>query len=191
MARIGIDIDGVLANFNQRYARVMYDAFGVDSPERNGADPKDWNWHYAAGLTPVQEAACYQIMETAGHWQSLQPLFDDYTKGLIQGLVITQDVYFITSRPADWYVKRQTERWLQEKLHIHTRPVTCLITHDKPAVAKALDLTHFIEDKPSTLLAMPNGVTSFLIAHAYNEGIYPSTIFRGTLLDSIHLISSR
>lgn len=187
-AKIGIDIDGVAANFNRTYAGLMARKFNVQAPrELTDQDPLEWNWHYAAGLTQEQEAACYGFMETEGRWQTLAP-YPDF--GAISGLLAAHDCYFITARPEGPTIKRQTDSWLRSKFGDHAGGALIVRSSGQKAkLAEILGLTHMIEDKPETLASMPAGVKRLLRARDYNA-LAPSSSWdvRGNLYQLVEAI---
>lgn len=154
--KLGIDIDGVLADYITPYKNTVKKLSGIDlfPPD------SEWcSWYYdkTCGYTIEQSKAARESLWAAdGFWEHLQP-YPETTEVIMQlyGRILAgDDVYFITDRNSttDISAKHQTERWLmnqtvgQLSIWADFYP-TVLVTGDKGPVAKALDLTHFIDDK--------------------------------------------
>ena len=59
--RIGIDIDGVLANFESGYAPLLTKHSGIQFPRLGQPDyPDEWDWDLAAGVTQEQISAAWE-----------------------------------------------------------------------------------------------------------------------------------
>lgn len=170
MARIGIDIDGVLADFNSCYTGLMRDILKLKVPMVSTDYPDQWNYHRALGVTEDQERILFNIMEHQREWVKLRHYADvpGFANWYATNLY-NHDIYFITSRPDGASLKEQTESWLAKELSFSPRPLTVLMASDKGRVAKALKLDYFIEDKPETLDSMPEGVTCFLVDRPWNR----------------------
>lgn len=170
MARIGIDIDGVLADFNSCYANLIRQVLKLKVPMVGPDYPDEWNYHYALGVTEDQARILFNIMEAQRLWTTLKeyPDVPGFAMWYAANLFV-HDIYFITSRPDGLSMKAQTEKWLTNVLSSSLRPITVLMCSDKGRVAKALKLDYFIEDKPETLDSMPEGVTCFLVDRPWNR----------------------
>lgn len=146
MHRLGIDLDGVLAEFNKGVRTYACEVLGRTLPDYT--EPTQWNYLQPQyGLTPKEEGAIWQaIQNDERFWRGLGCY--DNTKAVLDRLAHATlngtDVYFLTTRPGI-RSKGQSEAWLEE----HGFPkATVLITPDKGPVAKGLRLTAFIDDKP-------------------------------------------
>ncbi len=152
--RLGIDIDGVLADFNQAYRRKLIQASGRDLiPE--GEEPPVWNYAPHYGYTVQEDEKAWQLIkEDKTFWQYLQPLpgaptFIEWLWRLQQdnwSFGHSHEVYFLTNRPGI-HAKRQSENWLATH-GMGAVPPTVLITRgSKGQLAKSLGLTHLIDDR--------------------------------------------
>lgn len=151
---IGVDVDGVLADFMhgvraivKRHFKhhadidmVLQTTFGLDS----------------IGLTDEEQQIIWdEIHETPNFWAHLPSLPGT---SLLKPIFETYDVHFITNRfetggiPADV----QTAMWLKEHFHIdaigHVHP-----SSDKSVEARKLGLDYMIDDKPSNLTDVLRG----------------------------------
>ena len=176
--RIGIDIDGVLARFDQGYARLLIKETGHFIDIENPEWPAEWYWdraflrqHYDAKEAKRIENLVWDrdIKPTTfwgglGHYSGTMDALDRLRLATYAGL----DVYFITSRPGHM-AKFYTEMWLS--LHGMRNP-TVLIAHNKGPVIEGLELDAYIDDKPENIVdavqARPK-VRAYLIDRPYNR----------------------
>jgi hypothetical protein len=193
---IGVDIDGVLANFNAGYRRKLIEVTGRDLiPEevcrgsRPGEEPPCWNYAPHYGYTREEDHATWEsIKSDYQFWQSLQPLPGG--TAMLRTLKAAEferdaEIYFITSRPGRT-AKEQTEWWLQTRGFSHA---TVMIARgEKGFFANGLGLTHFVDDKPenceSVKIARP-GAHNYLLSCRYNESAHDRLKAQG-----IHVINS-
>lgn len=147
----GIDVDGVLADFNDAYITCVIDVAGKDRFPPRPFDIPTWNYpeHYGYSKDVVS-ASWAQIKADPMFWQRL-PSYPHTERMLFHLLKLTykrNDIYFITAR-VGVDVKVQTERWLQAYAwggFAIDKP-TVLISSDKGGCAKALHLDYYIDDK--------------------------------------------
>lgn len=153
--RIGIDIDGVLADFNGSYARLLIrDGLNLlpKGWEDNPNWPTTWFWERDAGYTKEAESHAWKehiLKENSQFWRKLDPL-PGAKQALRRFNTVTNlgvEVLFITNRMGH-RAKRQTEEWLYE---FGINFPTVILAADKPPVLKSLGVTHFIDDKLDTL----------------------------------------
>lgn len=147
--KLGIDVDGILADFNTAYVARIKAITG-----RNlFADPPVFNcWHYAEalGYTPRELRLVWDdIKADDAFWRSLKP-YDDISEsmsGLRWRHACGDDIYFITARPGAT-TKRQTEQWLlaRQNYLVPFGP-TVLMSGDKGACCAALKLDYYLDDK--------------------------------------------
>lgn len=170
--RIGVDIDGVLANFTDAYAKILTKQTGVKFPKLSAEWPTVWYWEREAGITKLQERAAWKEIEDTHFWGVLIPL-----PGAIEALqhlnVMAQtghEVYFITSRPGA-RAKHLTEMWLRG--HGVEYP-TVIIAHEKGPLAAALKLDVFIDDKMENVRDVANArdkTRVYIIDSPYNTEV--------------------
>ncbi len=151
--RWGIDIDGVLADFNTSFIALVRAQTGIQLPSPSATYPDLWAYHRAAGVTNAQDSALWEwIKLNPGFWEQLQPL-----PHAVETLATLRDmssnlganVYFITSRPGSG-AKSATEYWLRN-WGFHLGPTVC-IAHAKGPLVESLELDVFIDDRPENCL---------------------------------------
>lgn len=146
--RIGLDIDGVLANFTKSYEDIIIEVTGVDNfQNRRGFTPSEWSWEKSFGYTSEQIGKVWAVIKDAPEfWDRLTPL-----PGLLDALRISlrHDVYFITDRPGIG-ARRITQEWLIQK-GFHC-PNVIISRNGKGAVCDALDLEVYADDKVENVL---------------------------------------
>jgi hypothetical protein len=178
--KIGIDVDGCLANFTKGYAALIRDIAGRDLlTDEDISNPKCWLWDEAAGYTKEEVGECWRLIngnegKANGFWYTLdsfEPGFNDFWF-VLEEVCALHDVYFITHRITP-SAKLQTEEWLKDRA-IETP--TVLIAGNKLPIIQALELDVFIDDKPSTLFEVANKWDGRLykVSYRYNEG-FPGT----------------
>lgn len=173
--RVGVDVDGVLADFNEAYIRRMIDSSGRDLFPLRPFDITTWNYPESYGYTDLEVSYAWQTIKLGGaFWYSLKPYRDTSTAlGILSDLMMHgDDVYFITARPGI-NAKLQTENWIRERFPHLTRPtVTVLITPHKGLAARTLDLTHYIDDRWENCLdvAAAGKTKTFLMDRPWNWG---------------------
>jgi uncharacterized HAD superfamily protein len=152
--RLGIDIDGCLANFNEAFGDALIKTTGrdllPDGWKTNSEFPTTWNWDLAAGYTPEESKRTWEqeIISSSSFWASLPPYPDTAaTLKQLNRLSKRHDVYFLTHRMGK-NCKQQTEEWLAK--HGMDRP-TVIISGQKLPIIVSLGLNFFIDDKLQTV----------------------------------------
>lgn len=148
--KIGIDIDGVIANFFSAYEEAIVQEAGVDMfPARYPAAlPPVWDWPEHYGYDKKHVKRVWRMIEQSQcFWSDLGVLPDAHFLAESMPWAV-HDVYFITARPGA-RAKHQTEAWLQKMLPI-THP-TVLLTDNKGGACETLKLDFYIDDKPSNV----------------------------------------
>lgn len=167
--RIGIDVDGILANFNKAYREMLIKVSGRDLiPET--FEPPTWNYATVFGYTKEEDAAAWkEITSDPIFWRRLGVL-----PGAREMLDAIDDarhaVYFITTRPGV-STQHQTETWLRNFVLAPT-VLIAKTSEDKGVLARGLGLTHFIDDKPENCLAVKSHIPSchvYLLDALYNR----------------------
>lgn len=143
--RIGIDCDGVLANFNCGYAGILEGMGAKKFPDFSTCEPQTWQWERHAGVSKSMEVEAWKrIVESPYFWCDLTPCDGavDFLKRLTREG--SHEVFFITNR-SGINPRRQTKIWLQ--WHGHAGEPTVLICKEKGPLALGLALDVFIDDK--------------------------------------------
>lgn len=172
MAKIGIDIDGVLADFTTDYGELLVSVTGrniLPHTFYTGWQPDTWYWERALGYTRKEEDATWEVInKSTDFWFNLAPLCPEVD---LRGLAAVHDVYFITTR-SGLYVKQQSEMWLRTIYDV-AYP-TVIISADKGAIARGIGLDIFIDDRDKNLWAVKGSspeTACYVIDYPYNRGV--------------------
>lgn len=159
MIRVGLDLDGVLVNFNHHYAKFLAEENGSDLlPEGWKTDSSVfccWNWDDFYKYPPDVQKRVWEnrILGNKNFWKNLSPL-DGAVEVLKKLNYLAKDgvidCYMLTNRMGS-HAKLQTEGWLYD--HGYDFP-TVLLASDKVPIIKALGLNFFIDDKLETMLSL-------------------------------------
>lgn len=165
---LGLDIDGVLADFVTAYI----DAF-ITHTGKNLFPPRpfpwtDWEHQELCGYTPADsELVWSKLNDSTDFWEQLNAYSDiDHTIRLANHF----PTYFITSRNGH-NVKGQTERWLSRHGVLHP---TVLISSHKGLCCKALGITHYVDDRTEnceSVVADSPTTACTMIAQPWNRQI--------------------
>jgi uncharacterized HAD superfamily protein len=144
--RVGLDVDGVLADFNLAMDKLCGGAIG---------DPHDWN-------NPILGKKFAEVKEDPNFWLNLEPM------------VQPQDIPFeascyITSRSIDTAI---TKQWL-DKHGFADAPVYSIGSGEsKVETAKKANIDYFIDDYSKNFIELNNaGICTFLMDRSYNQRI--------------------
>lgn len=173
MSRIGLDLDGVLADFNHGYIDLIRTELGIQLPKPSATYPDVWNYERAAGITSSQENKLWNRIKTSEFWGTLHPLQETpYVLDVLSRLRFGgHDIYFITSRPGQ-KSKLLSERWLSLSGMNNPTVLTVKGEKEKGFAAKALQLDIFIDDKPENLYEAVREwpkVKAYLLDQPYNQ----------------------
>lgn len=184
--RIGIDVDGILADFNAHYIPLIVKLTGRDlfPPEYV---PTTWEYPAILGYTTEEITAVWSYIENnKWFWYDLPtyPETNDSIRYLANRAKAGDDLYFITSRPGKTS-KAQTEGWLARQGIIalgseymtvkHIPHITVLISSEKGLCARALKLDAYIDDRWENCLSIPFGLApgvgtrTFLLDRPWNR----------------------
>ncbi len=145
--RIGLDIDGVHADFAGAFTKLIVKVTGKDLFERgDGKNPPSWDWFFLRGYTKEEVGLAWNVVKSpaSAFWLNLEELPGcAATRLVILDLLRWHDVYFITNRPGQ-NAKWQTEQWL--RLHLQIDHPTVLLSSEKGLTAKALQLDCYLDD---------------------------------------------
>jgi hypothetical protein len=150
--RIGVDLDGILADFTDAFRQLALFHYNIDI----GEVPHSWDW-WQQHLSKQQFAALWHQIEAHPEWwTSLKPM-QDAPQGFhaLHSWRIHHgaDVYIITSRPGkriQYFSQKWVNKWALD-------PIPVLIAkdaHAKGVLATGLRLTHFVDDKPENVEAV-------------------------------------
>lgn len=170
--KIGIDVDGCLADFNTSYRDRILDQTGILLPMIDDTYPDCWNYEQAAGVTSEQASAIWRsIKDSPDFWRSMRPLKDArFAIKVLADVSWMTDVYFITSRPGKTS-KQQTESWLRAYGY-YQAPTVLISENSKGLIAAGLGLDVFVDDKlencEEVLIARP-ACRVFLVDAPWNR----------------------
>lgn len=175
--RIGLDIDGVLADFQSPYQALIVKTTGKDLfHDGDDRNPPVWEWPQLRGYTNDEIKAIWALIkQSRTFWYSLPPTPHLATLALmIYELEHKHDVYYVTARVGE-SAKRQTEAWLTEYLPYNRTGVypTVLVSSHKGAIANALNFDCYIDDNGDNALdvASTSLTRSYLLNRPYNRGM--------------------
>lgn len=189
---IGVDLDGVLAQFDDGFIQKLIQASGgKDLRTADNWPPRQWHWPEAMGYTGAEIAAAWDLVTYDSlFWRTLSPY--RHTPGWLETLAQRQDlnqdlrVYFVTAR-LGVFAKWQTERWLA-KYGYPLERTTVIIAADKAAVARATGMHAYIDDRVENAVAVARACpscTTILWDQPWNQ---PAT-YEGTLGSRVQRIS--
>jgi 5'(3')-deoxyribonucleotidase len=179
--KIGIDIDGVLADFNSEFIKRCVDVTGKDLFPPRPFDIPTWHYPQHYGYTDADmkypDGPVWQsIVDDPMFWYTLHP-YDDAPAFLLPLDHGVHDVYFVTNRPGPT-AKQQTESWLEfHGYGLHSPNFsfpTVMLSHDKGSIAKALGLDLYIDDRTENCLDVNHASPStkvFMRARTWNTPI--------------------
>jgi len=148
--KLAVDIDGVLSNFCDAFAKILTDQTGMAFPKTSVDWPECWDWDRAAGVTPEQETAAWKtVWGDAEFWLNLRmfPETQLVATQLNYLSKIGHEVVFITNRAGE-RAKNQTERWLYG---IGIDYPTVLLAANKIPLIRLLGIDFFIDDNLDTV----------------------------------------
>lgn len=172
--KIGIDLDGCLADFNTSFIRKVVIVTGRNLfPE--GYAPTEWNYPETLGYTRDEVSKVWNVIKSnRNFWARLDCYHGEKVVQALDLLNTRQaygdEVYFITSR-VGYKAKEQSEAWL--RYHGMAHP-TVLISSEKGLCALALKLDAYIDDNVDNVMAMrvqaPN-CKGFLCSRPWTVGM--------------------
>lgn len=196
MSRIGIDIDGVLANFVSSYKDYIVRVTGRDLfPSGDIWD--SWNHETAVGYTSADISLVWDcIRADPCFWKSLSPYPETRAAlfAVSDQIATGSDVYFITARPGV-AAKAQTEDWLHQHWPtFHVPRLTVLLSSHKGLCARALNLDAYIDDRIENVIDVaatsmfddPPQCRTFLLSRPWNASLKTATHF----VQGIHRITT-
>lgn len=148
--RIGVDVDGVLADFNANFIRLCVQVTGHNLFPA-GYEPTTWNYPESLGYTSEEVSSVWAAIKADGlFWRGVDRYQSttEFMAYLNDCANRGDDLYFITDRMGT-RAKEQTEEWLLNNGMgaVNYRPITVLLTAKKGLTAQVLGLDVYIDDK--------------------------------------------
>jgi 5'(3')-deoxyribonucleotidase len=143
---IMFDVDGVLANFNGGYRKLLNKTFALDVSLDK---PAFWD-DLPEGVTPAMDQEVWRIInKSEKFWLDLDPFVDREERARISRMSNGYMMYFVTAR-GGIEPKKQTEAWL--RYHVGITDPTVIVSNRKSEAANALRANYAIDDKAGNVL---------------------------------------
>jgi hypothetical protein len=175
---LGIDVDGILANFTKACAALLTSVAGSKRSLPDGfgetIQAPSWYWHKEMGFSDGEMDEVWQEIRRDPHfWVQLEalPMAKDFLSKL-RNLGSNHEVYFITDRPG---VKPQYQTWWWLSTHGYYEPNVIISRKGKGIVCKALGIETYIDDKPENVedvWAQSPETTVYMPRYPYNERLH-------------------
>jgi len=174
---VGIDLDGVIVEFNRVMLRKLTSFTGVEY------HPHDvTNYDYSKcleGVTPEIVAAAFSdAINRDGFWVHLPSVSQDAVDAA-RDLSIFTHLYAVTARSENRAVEsryqttlNQSHCWLTTRGIMCKGVIRCDDGADKGPLLAAMNCEYFLDDQPKAFLScMDNGVNAYLLNMPYNQDI--------------------
>jgi phosphoglycolate phosphatase-like HAD superfamily hydrolase len=157
--RIGVDLDGTLADLSSAYHDFERALFGEPStdavdPDETTPDPTDREkLKLVKERSRRQEAVWHAIKHTPNFWAGLKPLEPGAVAALYAATIEHRwEVFFVTQRPRTVgdSVQKQSQDWLMAQ-GFHA-PSVLTLSGSRGKAAHALDLDFLIDDLPKNCI---------------------------------------
>lgn len=158
--RIGVDIDGVLADFQGGWITRYFDWFGRSIPQDQYGE---WDAFLQAFDTPEEFWAWTDAVP--GFWANLEPI-TGALGGVYQLLRGGHELVLITSRHPK--VRAQTEAWVKANWPVGKLPQL----HHLPSAQKGtIDCQIYIDDAPKVLEGLGNKPCVLIFDQPWNREV--------------------
>lgn len=154
--RIGVDLDGTVANLSRRYHEFETKMFGLQTteepaePPEETPEPTDKEKLKAAKAASTRRDGVWKALRaTENLWETLDPIEPGAVRALFDAMIAHRwEIFFITQRPATAgaSVQLQTQRWLIAQGF--ESPSVLTLTGSRGKAAHALELDFLIDDLP-------------------------------------------
>lgn len=167
--RVLIDIDGVLADFCLSYTSVAR-SLGLSEGAWSTSEQKTW---YIEVFD--NKVVWDSIKNSWNWWMGLNPLIDDTEVVLLNDVIQTHNIYFVTNRPSTkgLSAEAQSRAWLSSLgVMVDHASVIATKSGTKGKLAKALDIDIAIDDRPENITEMSaENIKCVVRAWQYNKGL--------------------
>jgi hypothetical protein len=157
--KLGLDLDGVFANFNDRFMQQILTTIGTDRRPSPDWTPTTWNWMADLGYTKREIEAVWAAVDANPLWWAYLDALPDAVHALTEisfrAAERTIVPVFMTTRhspTAHW----QSVEWVHARFMGGVAPQVCICANaeSKGLMAKALGLDIVIDDYAPNLLAI-------------------------------------
>ena len=163
---IGVDVDGVIADFLAAARRDLNLLFG-----KPAADVVQTSWAFESlGITDAEDRKFWKHVDSSPNWWLYLPKMPNAT--LLSDLDRSHRVIFITNRKdgVGQPVEDQTKQWIFK--HFGINNPTVVLCGNKGPVAAGLGLDYFIDDRPRNVFEVIAGhpvCQTFIYDSTYNR----------------------
>jgi len=191
--KIGIDIDGVIANFSKAFSLLLRDMYGNHLPIiENENEILYWDWEkwYPLEEPELYEKAFEEINKSDNFWMQVELINEEHWNRFVKCFNVPEhEVYFITSRTNGINLHHQTVEWLS--YHGWKNPQV-ILSKQKHVIVDELKLDYFIDDNLSTLSSVSwyTDAKCYLYNYPHNAGYYFSDSRVNNLYDFTTIILS-
>src|SRR5688572_4319534 len=111
--RIGIDVDGVLADFTYSFTELMITTVNPDVESVTGYEQRTWSEYEKAA--PGDAKATWDYIDNhPWWWDGLHTMISESERILLWNLCRKHDVYFVTNRHER--ASQATYKWMEENI---------------------------------------------------------------------------
>lgn len=170
---IVLDIDGVLANFEDRLVHMLWQEFGSVALENRDCYKLEDRW----GDRPEVLNKARQLTADPNIYYGLE--MHDGADNFLATLVFDDHPFmFVTSRPE--YMESVTRRWLNRKFRITNPRLYCGILDKAEFLSRIKDSIDFvIDDNPEIIKSLQDkGFVAVCWSQEWNMGIFPRLYVR-------------
>jgi hypothetical protein len=169
-----IDIDGVLADFNPAFLRLLNLIEGGEPKgfAGGGPTPTTWAWFEPAGFSKKTVNAAWEYVKAMPDWwYALRPYAGaiEFVCDLMEARDNGElNPYFVTSRP-NQAVADATHRWLCSVGASRPNVIVVNGTGKKSHVAQATEATAILDDHGPNFHGLPAPCRSYLFDRPWNQ----------------------
>lgn len=154
--KIGLDLDGVSANFTKGVCE-LFDRLKIShKPLNSKEDIIAWHFEDWMGVTKEQVNKVWaEIDKSKMFWLNLSLIDPEGWKLLIENLANREDIelFFVTARTLGKNLREQTFKWLQMQ---GIKYPTLIFCDEKIKLIESLKLDYYIDDSPAFFEKIPD-----------------------------------
>jgi 5'(3')-deoxyribonucleotidase len=176
---IGVDVDGILANFGRGFVQVVNEVF----PEKKVLlDFEPNSWGYDEILTAEEMDKAWEFLKTVPDFWYRLPSYPENVRALDKAQAYDNlDIYCITSRveTIGTSALRQTMDWLSVEMCGAVSTIVVKFPSEKIRLLKAIGACAFVDDKLETAIDIDHhskNCQSFLLDRPWNRVGRPSDL---------------